>query len=66
MKKLKAIGKTILDIVAIIGAIALWVVMMLMFPIFMGVIVVAVIVICVIALIVYGIRELYKGYLEND
>lgn len=66
MKKLKAIGKTILDIVAIIGAIALWIVIMLMFPIFMGVMVFAVIVICVLALIVYGIRELYKGHLEND
>lgn len=66
MKKLKAIGKTILDIVAIIGAIALWVVMMLMFPIFMGVIVLTVIIIGVVALIVYGIRELYKGHLEND
>lgn len=62
MKKLKAIGKTILDIILIIGALALWAFVIVTFPIVLIVLGVAFIIICVFV----GISELFKMNLEAE
>ena len=66
MKTLKAIGKTILDIILIIGALAIWAFVMVTFPIVLIVLGVAFIIICVLALIAVGIGELFKMNMEVE